>query len=248
MPGCSGAELAAVIRQDEACVGLPIVYLSCECNQEDQLSALTQGAEDFLTKPVSPAHLISIVTARALRGRQLRGLMERDRLTGLLNSASLKEQLRREMGRAARSGSPHAFAMIDLDHFKNVNDLHGHPAGDAVLVNLAKLLKRRLRKSDIIGRYGGEEFAVILPDTEPDTAFRVLDELRRRFAEVRHSVGPDTIQLSFSAGIASHPDHTHATLLLRAADAALYEAKRAGRDRVVGCAPEGSGPGSMLLQ
>jgi diguanylate cyclase (GGDEF)-like protein len=233
MPGCSGAELAAVIRQEDSYVGLPIVYLSCECNREDQLSALNQGAEDFLTKPISPAHLVSIVTARALRGRQLRGLMERDRLTGLLNNGSMKEQLRREMGRAARNGAPLSFAMIDLDHFKRVNDLHGHPAGDSVLVNLARLLQRRLRKTDIIGRYGGEEFGVILPDTKPETAARVIDGLRRSFAELTHAIGDEAIQLSFSAGIANFPDHTLPASLIRAADAALYEAKRGGRNRVV---------------
>ncbi len=248
MPGCSGAELAAVIRQEDAYVGLPIVYLSCECNREDQLSALNQGAEDFLTKPISPAHLISIVTARVLRGRQLRGLMERDRLTGLLNNGSLKEQLRREMGRAARTGAGLSFAMIDLDHFKRVNDLHGHPAGDSVLVNLARLLQRRLRKTDIIGRYGGEEFGVILPDTKPEVAARVIDGLRRSFAEFTHTIGDEAIQLSFSAGIANFPDHTLPASLMRAADAALYEAKRAGRNRVVSRRLQNSGAATANIQ
>lgn len=233
MPGCSGEELASVIRQEDAFVGLPIVYLSAERNREHQLAALNLGAEDFVTKPVSPSHLVSIVTTRVLRGRQLRSLMERDRLTGLLNYASLKEHLRREIGRAERSHAPLTYAMIDLDHFKQVNDAHGHPAGDSVLVNLARLLQRRLRRTDIIGRYGGEEFAVILPETSLEEARGVMEDLRQSFQDLPHLLDGEAVHLTFSCGLAAAEDFSHPMMLIRAADAALYEAKGAGRNRVV---------------
>ncbi len=232
MPGCSGEELAAAIRQEEAFAGLPIVFLSSVCDREQQLAALSLGAEDFLTKPVSPAHLVSIVSTRAQRGRQLRSLMERDRLTGLLNYGSLMENLRREFARSRRTRSPLAYAMIDIDHFKQVNDAHGHPAGDSVLVSLARLLQRRLRRTDILGRYGGEEFALVMPDTDLEHARAICEELRLAFQDLRHGPGGSYGRITFSCGLAGSQDYSAPSILVRAADAALYEAKSAGRDRV----------------
>lgn len=232
MPGCSGEELAAVIRQEDAFAGLPIVYLSSVCDREQQLAALSLGAEDFLTKPVAPAHLASIVSTRALRGRQLRSLMERDRLTGLLNYGSLMENLRREFARSRRTRSPLAYAMIDLDHFKQVNDAHGHPAGDNVLVSLARLLQRRLRRTDILGRYGGEEFALVMPDTDLEHARVICEELRLGFQDLCHGPGGAYGRITFSCGLAGSQDFSSPAILVRAADAALYEAKSAGRNRV----------------
>jgi diguanylate cyclase (GGDEF)-like protein len=232
MPGCSGAELAAVIRQQEAFVGLPIIFLSGEQQLERQLAALSLGAEDFLTKPIQPWHLISIVTTRALRGRQFRSLLVRDSLTGLLNQASLKEKLRLELARAARTGLPVSFAMLDLDHFKRVNDTHGHMSGDRVLKNLARMLQHRVRKTDILGRWGGEEFSVILPGTGLAEAQRLLEELRERFAQMPQELGRGVGRITLSGGVAEHPRFADAQALVEAADQALYAAKHAGRNRV----------------
>ena len=128
---------------------------------------------DFF-KPFMPSELpalipwswVASVKNRAERARTVRSLMSRDSLTGLLNHANIKEQLSLEVSLARRSGDKFVFVMIDIDHFKRVNDNHGHPTGDQVIHNLAQMLSRRLRKSDVIGRYGGEEFAVILVDTD----------------------------------------------------------------------------------
>ncbi len=237
MPGCSGLELASVIRQQSAYVSLPIVYLSAEQHLRRQLEALARGAEDFLTKPVSPVHLISIVTTRALRGRQLRNLLVRDSLTGLLNHVHLKDKLRLEVARSARAGSPLAFAMLDLDGFKAVNDTHGHASGDRVLKNLARILQRRLRRTDVSGRWGGDEFAVILPDTPLPVALRVMDEIRTRFAGLPQEVGRETVRVTLSCGIAAYPGFSDPPGLVDAADQALYAAKRLGRDRCVTSTP-----------
>ncbi|MFN8011428.1 MAG: diguanylate cyclase [Holophagaceae bacterium] len=237
MPGCSGLELASVIRQQSAYVSLPIVYLSAEQHLGRQLEALARGAEDFLTKPVSPVHLISIVTTRALRGRQLRNLLVRDSLTGLLNHVHLKDKLRLEVARAARVGSPLAFAMLDLDGFKAVNDTHGHASGDRVLKNLARLLQHRLRRTDVSGRWGGEEFAVILPDTSLPVALQVMEEVRTRFAGMPQEVGRETVHVTLSCGIAAYPEFHDPLGLVDAADQALYAAKRLGRDRCVTSTP-----------
>ena len=165
MPGCSGLELAAVIRQQPDYVSTPIVYLSAETDPDKQMEALRFGGDDFLTKPIQIAHLISSVTSRSQRSRLLRSLMVRDSLTGLLNHTATEERLAVEVARAERQQANLAYALIDLDFFKRVNDTHGHPAGDRVLTGLARLLQQRLRRTDVVGRVGGEEFAIIFTDT-----------------------------------------------------------------------------------
>ncbi len=233
MPGCSGVELAAMIRQHEAFVSIPIVYLSVETNLEKQLKAISIGADDFLTKPIKPEHLIASVTMRAERTRSMRFFMERDSLTGLLNHTNLKEQLSREVLRAHRVGRPMCFAMIDLDFFKSVNDTYGHLTGDRVLKSLARLLNERLRKTDVIGRYGGEEFGVILLNTEAENAEKTMNEIRENFSRIRQIAGEKTFHVTLSCGIACMPTFKEAVEISEAADKALYIAKESGRNRVV---------------
>jgi len=233
MEGCYGDELARVIRQMEAYVSIPIVYLSAETRKDRQLRAMGIGADDFLTKPIKPAHLISSVIIRAERMRIIRSFMEQDSLTGLLNHTKTKEQLDLAVLRARRSGGYFSFAMIDIDGFKSVNDTHGHLTGDRVIVILSRLLQQRLRKTDIIGRYGGEEFAVILMDTGVEQAFRVMDEIRRTFEQVRHESESGEFRVTFSCGISSFPLYHDPVTISREADKALYEAKAQGRNRVV---------------
>ncbi len=234
MPNCNGLELAAVIRQQEAYVSIPIVFLSGETNLDKQMEAMLMGGDDFLTKPIKSNHLISSVSARARRSRVLRSLMARDSMTGLLNHTRSKEQLDIEVTRAQRSNTVLAFAMLDLDNFKSVNDTYGHPTGDKVIKSLARLLQQRLRKTDVIGRYGGEEFAVILTDTDGEAAVKVLNEIRESFERIRHQQkdGPG-FTASFSCGVALYPEFKSPEKLSDAADQALYQAKHAGRNRVV---------------
>ena len=233
MPECDGRELASIIRQQETYVSIPIVFLSSETNIDAQLAAMRLGGDDFLTKPIEPEHLIASVTSRVMRARILRTLMVRDSLTGLLNHTATEAQLNIEVARTKRHSTPLAFAMIDIDRFKSVNDTYGHPTGDRVLKSLSRLLQQRLRKTDIIGRYGGEEFAVVLPDTDDSTAAKVLNEIREGFAQVRHQNGEDGFFVTFSCGVASFPQYEDATRLNDAADKALYVAKSGGRNRVV---------------
>lgn len=232
MPDCTGVELTRVIRQQEAYVGLPIVYLSAEQDMSLQLEAMSSGADDFLLKPIKPDHLVASIRSRTARHAHLRAFIVKDSLTNLLNHSRLREALDVELSRAIRNGRPVAFAMLDLDHFKSVNDNYGHPAGDQVLRALARMLTQRLRKTDISGRYGGEEFGVILPDTDAATALRVIDTLREDFSQIRHLSGDKEFRVTFSAGIAEFPAVRGVDALGRAADVALYEAKRKGRNRV----------------
>lgn len=233
MPDCTGLELAVVIRQQETFVGVPITYLSCETDLEKQMVAMSLGGDDFLTKPIQPDHLVAAVTSRVQRSRTLRSLMVRDSLTGLLNHTNIKEQLQLEIARSDRQNAPLSFAMLDIDNFKQINDVYGHLAGDRVIKNLARLLRQCLRQTDILGRYGGEEFAVILINTDVNNAFKIIEKIRRKFSQVHQQLGSSEIFVTFSCGIASFPDYTDANHLNDAADQALYQAKHQGKNCTV---------------
>ena len=233
MPGYTGMELAKVIRQNEETVNIPIIYLSAEESLDVQVEAMVNGGDEFLTKPIKPKHLTTIIKARVDRARSLAEFMFRDSLTGLYNHTKSLSILEAEIERATYNKTPLCFAMVDIDHFKQVNDTYGHPIGDRVIKNLALLLSQRLRKSDSIGRYGGEEFAVIMPATTADEAVATLDELRQRFAQLAQPTGNgnDEFFSSFSCGVCElSPDN--AELIGTYADEALYQAKRGGRNRV----------------
>ena len=232
MPGCSGQELAAVIRQQSYYATIPIVFLSAEANVQRQLQALQYGGDDFLSKSLSPSELILAVATRARRFRLLRSMMTRDGLTGLLNDTHTKHQLETEIDRARRANAPLAFVMVDIDRFKSVNDTYGHAAGDAVLKGLSRLMKERLRATDIVGRMGGEEFAAVLADTDAAGAARIFDELRRAFASIRHNAEGREFSVTMSCGVAQFPGYDDASRLSNAADKALYAAKHNGRNRV----------------
>jgi diguanylate cyclase (GGDEF)-like protein len=232
MPECSGTELAQVIRHDDRYVSVPIIYLSAEDDLDKQLDAMSEGGDDFLTKPIKPRHLIATVRNRAERARNLKSRMVRDSLTGLFNHTYTLQLLDDARIRAEREHQPLSFAMIDIDHFKKVNDTYGHPMGDRVIKSLSLFLKQRLRQCDRIGRYGGEEFAVIMPNTTAAAAAHVLDEIRERFAEIHYPAQPNDLNCTFSCGIAQLRAGMDSNLLTKHADEALYTAKRAGRDTV----------------
>ena len=228
-----GKELAKAIRQQDAYISIPIVFLSNETSIESQLEAMHFGVDDFLAKPIEAEHLVSSIEHRVERARILRSFMDRDSLTGLLNHTKIKEQLDIEASRAKRENSTLSYAMIDIDYFKSVNDTYGHSIGDRILKNLSRLLRQRFRKTDSIGRYGGEEFAILLPDTDGPTAVKIIDEIRAAFAQIRHQFDDAEFYVTFSCGVASLPPYETANQLSEEADKALYEAKSAGRNRVV---------------
>jgi diguanylate cyclase (GGDEF)-like protein len=240
LPGMSGYDLVRYLRQDERYATLPILFLSTEGQVEAQIQAARAGGDDHLVKPVSPGLLLSAVAARMERGRFLRGLLERDGLTRLLTHSAFLERARATVARRRRDPRrATAWVMVDLDHFKSVNDRHGHPVGDRVLTAAAALLRRRLRQTDIIGRYGGEEFAILLDDLNVDDAVRLVDRLREEFASLEHHAADRApFRATFSAGVAMLAPDADLDQWRKAADEALYAAKRAGRNRVLAATPQ----------
>lgn len=232
MPGCTGPELAQIIRLNDEWLRVPIIYLSAETDISRQMSALLKAGDDFVTKPISDNALVAAVFARAQRARLLSNALSRDSLTGLLKHADIKEQVAIELERALRGSTQASVVMLDIDHFKKVNDSYGHPAGDNVIRALANLLRQRLRRVDSLGRYGGEEFLAVLPECPPEQAQRIVDEIRQRFADLRFIVEGTEFAVTLSAGISCTAANLSASELLERADRALYAAKESGRDRV----------------
>lgn len=233
MPECSGPELAQAIRLQDEWLGVPIIYLSSETDSERQMASLIKAGDDFLTKPISDNALVVAIFARAQRARQLAEVMTRDSLTGLLQHAHIKERLGTELERANRLAQNVSVVMLDIDHFKKVNDHYGHLVGDQVISSLANLLRQQLRKTDLIGRYGGEEFLLVLPECPPDKAFQVLEQLRGAFARIPFIANQQTFHCTFSAGITAGSDSPLVDVVIEHADQALYQAKHSGRNRVL---------------
>lgn len=233
MPQCSGPELAQIVRYHSRWLQVPIVYLSASGDARAQLTAMTRAGDDFMVKPIAPEALVAAVTARARRARTLATALARDGLTGLLKHADIKEQLSTALAQARRRQQPLCVVMLDIDHFKRVNDTYGHLVGDEVIRALANLLRRRLRESDLIGRYGGEEFLLVLNDCEAPQAVRIIDELREAFAQFNFGADQQGFACTYSAGVMQACMEHDAETLIGKADQRLYRAKSEGRNRVM---------------
>ncbi len=234
LPGLDGLSLARLVRQDPRFGLIPIVVLTAEDKVSDQIEALRAGADHFLVEPVDQSLLTQLVINRAERGRRIREMVHRDGLTGLLNHATLMAELEHTVEFSRRHSETFAFIMVDVDHFKRVNDKYGHLVGDQVLLHLSKIFQSTARASDLIGRYGGEEFGLILRKTDREGAGVLADKLRQALVERPATVGgSETIPVRICMGIACYPkDASTPGELALLADQALYRAKAGGRDRV----------------
>jgi diguanylate cyclase (GGDEF)-like protein len=182
----------------------------------------------------------------SLLNARLRSLASHDSLTQLLNHGAIMKACERELSRAERYGEPISLAMIDLDHFKNVNDRHGHAVGDAVLAHVASLIAHDMRKHDIAGRYGGEEFVILMPQTDTAAATISMERLRKRIEDNPFVRSGLSVRVTVSIGIAELANHiTGLESLIGASDRALYRAKRSGRNRIETACMEGREPESV---
>jgi two-component system cell cycle response regulator len=241
--GAEGSELLRAIKGDLDAFGTAVVLLErSDLDLGTAVEALHRGVQDFLVEPVSDGELITRVAAAGRtkvlqeellqQTRRLESLIFEDTLTGLANRRFILTQLGAQVSAARRHGRPLSVAIVDIDHFKPVNDAHGHQVGDRVLVAVAAALSDNLRAEDQLGRLGGEEFLVVLPDTDTAAAERVTGKLRCEVA--RASVEHDGHELSVTVSIGMATwDGEAPEELLRRADDALYAAKAAGRDRAL---------------
>ncbi|HUF14249.1 MAG TPA: diguanylate cyclase [Longimicrobiales bacterium] len=255
LPGMDGYEVARVVKRDEGLPFIPIILVTARDSTEDKITGLDAGADDYLPKPINfpelEARVRSMLRIKRLqdeleeKNRELERLSISDGLTGLFNHRHIHQELWEEFERVQRTEEPLGVAMMDLDHFKQVNDTYGHQAGDAVLEEVARILRETAREIDKLGRYGGEEFMAILPDSDLDAATVFAERVREAVEEHTFDVGLDqTIRLTVSAGVANYPNGSieNPDLLVDWADRALYAAKKAGRNRVVR-APDIGPPG-----
>ncbi len=244
MPGCSGYEMAAVIRQQESFAGVSVVFMSGEEDVSKHVAALQEGGDDFLVKPIAAKRLVAIVRARVQRFRLLRALMVRDAMTGLLNYTAFRETLEHDFSRIRREDGALSLAVVNIDGFKPLNEKHGTGVGDDVLRSLSHLMKQRMRRSDVIGRLRGDEFGIVLPETSGGDAAYVLEQVRAAFEEIRHVSENGEFGATFSGGVADAMGRESASELCDAAELAMRTAKTAGRNRIILAAdPPRAAPG-----
>lgn len=246
MPGMDGYEVCAQLKRDPRTTNVPIMFVTANAlDDREMLKGYELGAVDYLRKPFLRDELLARLQVM-VRLKQHQAELERkaylDSLTGLPNRRHLSDRLEEELARARRHTHELSVLLLDLDHFKEVNDTHGHDAGDHVLAEIGRLLGKHVRQEDVVGRYGGEEFAFVLPETGLAPAVLLAQRIRRSVADYTMSYEGTAISMSASIGAASFPmlPIESSRELLRYADEALYRAKRSGRNQVQAYEPPDS--------
>lgn len=236
MPEMDGYLFCKKVRENPVTRLTPFIFLSAREALQDKLQGFEMGADDYLTKPFDGQELLTRVSASLRKMDALLKLSYEDGLTGVSNHRSFQENLNRDIKLSTRQKTLLSMAIIDIDHFKKFNDTYGHKVGDFVLFEFAQFIKKRMRETDFFARYGGEEFALILPDTNKESAFTFLDQIREDLAaqEITNPVNKnEKLRITFSGGIAEFPTNSQSKdELIFSADEALYKAKKAGRNQI----------------
>jgi diguanylate cyclase (GGDEF)-like protein len=257
MPEIDGFEVCSRLKASPLTRDIPVIFLSALNEVFDKVRAFKCGGVDFISKPFQVEEVLARVnthlTIRAqqqalasqneelrkmnevisLQAQQLELLATRDTLTDIPNRRHFLERLALEEGRFTRSSCTFALILLDIDHFKMVNDTHGHACGDLVLQSVARTLERFLRAQDLVARWGGEEFICLLPETGRDGALRVAEKLRHEVENLEHRCGDRRVQVSITLGISLYDGSCSSQECINRADDALYAGKRRGRNRVV---------------
>lgn len=241
MPGLDGVEVCRRVRGTDREPYIYILLLTARTDAQDLIDGMEAGADDYLTKPFNAQELrvrlragcrILDLQEQLLHTREaLRDQATHDGLTKLLNRGAILEVLRTEIARAERERHPLSVLMLDLDRFKSINDVHGHLIGDMVLREAAQRMRAAGRRYDSVGRYGGEEFLVVLPGCGLDDARSQAERLRETIAATPFASDSQPLRVTISVGVSCAHDHD-ADILIREADEALYRAKSLGRNRV----------------
>lgn len=245
MPGFDGLKFLGLKASRRELEQIPVIMLTAEDDLDRKAEILARGASDYVTKPFHEKELLARVRIHTKLKRlqdelremnaRLEALTVTDALTGLANRRLLFSRLEEEVRRARRARVPLAVVMLDIDHFKEVNDTYGHAMGDAVLRDIGALLNASIRATDLAARYGGEELTLVLPYTDGAAALQVAEGLRQKIADQDHILGSTTLRRTVSLGVSSRSGQAgmpDADALLKLADEALYRAKQGGRNRV----------------
>jgi len=235
MPGKSGFAVCEELKSDSRLRNIPVIFLSAADDITEKVKGLDLGAVDYVTKPFDIFELRARVRA-ALRTKRLQDLLlmygEVDSLTEVYNRRVLMERLQQEWDRTRRYSTVFSFIMIDIDRFKLVNDTHGHPKGDEVLEKVAYILRHSIRSGDIVGRYGGEEFAIIMVNSAVSNAAAAADRYRQKIESTSFSSKKGSFSVTASFGVADSASVKSVNQLISSADSAMYRAKESGRNRV----------------
>ena len=235
MPGLDGYELCSLLRTKQSTSLIPFIFLTAKDTVDDRIKGIQTGADGYLTKPFHREELLALVETVLTRHRIYIEQTMKDELTALPNRAYLFKALDNELARARRYRRSLSVVMLDIDKFKLVNDTYGHLFGDKILIRLTETLLGEVRRQDILGRYGGEEFLIILPETAGKAATALMERCRKKVAGTRYKgdSGSTIVSVTISAGIAEFTadDHSIEDLIGRA-DRALYKAKENGRDQI----------------
>lgn len=232
MPDVNGLEAAKMIRQQKPFDFTPIVFLTADEQLETKLAALKGGADDVIGKSTPPALVIQLLLTRLRRSLGVREFVSKDSLTGVLNHGQIMEAAMTSYRLSQRQKSKASIAMLDIDKFKAVNDTFGHAAGDKVLSGLGQLLSRSLRNTDYVGRYGGEEFMIILTGSCPEESQEKMKSLKDAFADIEFIFKNSVFRCTFSVGIADLAENNSLPHAINQADQALYVSKESGRNKV----------------
>jgi diguanylate cyclase (GGDEF)-like protein len=249
LPGLDGHEVCRWLKIEESTKGIPVIMLTIKKELADKITGLQVGADDYLPKPYNElelnARIYASLRTKALqdelkmKNRQLEELLLKveymattDALTGLYNRRRFHDALSKEFERSRRYRTPFTLIMVDIDHFKKINDNHGHVIGDNVLKEVSKIFMKNVREIDTASRYGGEEFMIILPNTEKEGALNVAERFRKGTEEFKFSDFNGSITVSIGYTTMPDPDIKNEDVLIRCVDHALYRAKQNGRNRI----------------
>ena len=245
LPGIEGIEICRMIRSDPKSDYTYIILLTSRIEQDDLIAGFSAGADDYIRKPFNALELqariktgeriIDLQKQLLATQEKLRVQATHDGLTKLLNRNSIMEIIDMEFERSERGNIPMGIIMVDIDHFKKINDTYGHQAGDEVLKEVASQLNRSIRTYDRIGRYGGEEFLIFLPDCNPEKIKVIAERLRKNVSGNEYIFNEQKINVTISLGLTVNGDENILSpeMMIHVADTGLYEAKRSGRDKWV---------------
>ena len=237
MPIMDGFQVCDQLKQDSELMDIPVIMITAKVEGTDVKKALELGAFDYIRKPVDETDVVARIHS-ALKYKEafdrLKEMATKDGLTGVYNHSLLLDLFQKEAAKCERTKKTAAFVMIDIDYFKKVNDSYGHQTGDIVLKELVELINQCVRVSDIIGRYGGEEFSIVLSEVEEKDVYEICERIRASVEAYNFNIGNNNIKITVSIGISfkMYGDNLNSGQIVKKADDALYLAKKYGRNRV----------------